>query len=202
MNQQTLTGLMTASEITPQEFGRLFLEYREKFISVARSYVRDEIAAEDIVSGCFTSFWDNREKIVIEVSPEAYILQSVKNRCINYLRDNANRMRAHEQRYNSAMARIRVMESEDLGFIFRSDIEAIFSRLLEKTPEMTRNIFCSSRFEDLTYEEIAQKYNVSPRKVKREIQSVLSMMRQSLKDYLPATAIPLIILKAISDMIA
>lgn len=86
------------------------------------------------------------------------------------------------------MAQIRIMENEDLGMIFRSDISEIFRRLLDKTPEMTRNIFCSSRFEDLTYEEIAKKYNISPRKVKREIQSVLSMMRQSLKDYLPVLA--------------
>ena len=61
-------------------------------------------------------------------------------------------------------------------------------------PEMTRQIFFSSRFEDLTYEEIAAKYNVSPRKVKREIQSVLSMMRKSLKDYLPALLVPIVAL--------
>ena len=33
--------------------------------------------------------------------------------------------------------------------------------------------------------EIAEKYGVSPRKVKREIQHVLEIMRISLKDYLP-----------------
>ena len=87
------------------------------------------------------------------------------------------------------------MESEDLSLIFRADIAGIFSRLMEKSPEMTRNIFCSSRFEDMTYEEIAKRYNVSPRKVKREIQSVLAMMRSSLKDYLPAVAIPALLLK-------
>lgn len=186
---------MTANEITPQEFGKLFLKYREKYIAIARSYIRDEIAAEDIVSGCFTSFWDNRGKIELNSAPEAYILQSVRNRCINWLRDQANRMRINEEQYNSTMAEVRIMESEDLSLIFRSDIAAIFTRLLEKSPEMTRNIFCSSRFEDLTYEEIARKYNVSPRKVKREIQSVLAMMRRSLKDYLPLIAIPATILK-------
>lgn len=186
---------MTASEITPQEFGKLFLKYREKYITIARSYIRDEIAAEDIVSGCFTSFWDNRNKIELKSAPEAYILQSVKNRCINWLRDHANRMRIHEEQYNYTMAEINVMESEDLSLIFRADIAEIFSRLMEKSPEMTRNIFCSSRFEDMTYEEIAKRYNVSTRKVKREIQSVLAMMRSSLKDYLPAVAIPALLLK-------
>lgn len=48
-----------------------------------------------------------------------------------------------------------------------------------------RDIFLSSRFENLTYNEIAEKYNITPRKVKREIQHVLEIMRTSLKDYLP-----------------
>lgn len=180
---------MDINEISPQEFGKIFLENREKYIAIARSYIRDELAAEDIVSGCFANFWDNRKKISLTGSPEAYILQSVKNRCINWLRDRATKARLDEQQYNFTMAQISIMENEDLGLIFRSDISEIFRRLLDKAPEMTRNIFCSSRFEDLTYEEIARKYNISPRKVKREIQSVLSMMRQSLKDYLPVLAV-------------
>lgn len=192
---------MTAKDITPQEYAKIFLKYREKYISIARSYVRDEIVAEDIVSDCFYNFWDKRAEIEIATIPEAYILQSIKNRCINWLRDNTNRMRIHEAKYNAAVAQIKVMEQEDLSIIFRADIAAIFGRLLDKTPEMTRNIFCSSRFEDLTYEEIARKYNVSPRKVKREISAVLAMMRQSLKDYLPAAATPLLLLGAIMDML-
>lgn len=52
-------------------------------------------------------------------------------------------------------------------------------------PKETRDIFMSSRFEDLTYNEIAEKYGISPRKVKREIQNALEILRTSLKDYLP-----------------
>ncbi len=44
----------------------------------------------------------------------------------------------------------------------------------------------SSRFEDLTYEEIAQKYGVTTRKIKREIQKALEELRDSLGDYLLA----------------
>ena len=39
--------------------------------------------------------------------------------------------------------------------------------------------------EGLTYNEIAERYGVTPRKVKRDIQKVLEIMRISLKDYLP-----------------
>lgn len=185
---------MGENGISAREFGRIFLKYREKYIAIARSYVRDELAAEDIVSGCFVSFWENRKKIGPTESPHAYLLQSVKNRSVNWLRDNARRMKINEEQRQLTMSCINVMEKEELGPVFKAEIADIFRRLLERMPEMTRQIFCSSRFEDLTYEEIAAKYNVSPRKVKREIQTVLAMMRKSLKDYLPMLLMPILAL--------
>ena len=184
---------MTGDQISAQEFGQLFMRYRDNFIAVARSYVRDEVAAEDIVAESFTDFWDGRDRITIRTIPEAYILHMVKNRCLSYLRDRANRMRIlqqmHNDSYKAIMAEIGVLGKDETGLIFQSDIAAIFNKLLATVPESTRDIFLASRFDNLTYNEIAEKYGVSPRKVKREIQHVLGIMRISLKDYLPVMVI-------------
>lgn len=180
---------MESREISAQEFGHIFVSYRDRFIAIAKSYIRDEVAAEDIVAESFTNFWDNRCKIDISAAPEAYILQSVKNRCLNYLRDKATRMRIQQQMqdcaYKMIITEMNILDNDDIGLIFRSDIEAIFKKLMTSMPESTRDIFLASRFESLTYAEIAEKYGVSQRKVKREIQHVLEIMRHSLKDYLP-----------------
>lgn len=188
---------MTEKDISAQEFGQLFLRYRDRFVSIAMSYLRDEVAAEDIVSECFTNFWDMRDRIEITTVPEAYILQSVKNKCLNYLRDKSTRMRIqqqmHSDSYRAVMAEIGVLGKNEFGIIFRSDIAAIFKKMMDEMPESTRRIFFSSRFEDLTYNEIAAKYGVSPRKVKREIQHVLEIMRISLRDYLPLIVISILL---------
>lgn len=184
---------MPGNNISAQEFGQLFMRYRDNFIAVARSYVRDEVVAEDIVAESFTNFWDSRSRIDIQTIPEAYILHMVKNRCLSYLRDRANRMRIlqqmHEDSYKAIMAEIGVLGKDETGLIFQSDIAAIFNKLLATVPDSTRDIFLASRFGNLTYNEIADKYGISPRKVKREIQRVLGIMRISLKDYLPVMVI-------------
>ena len=184
---------MPGNNISAQEFGQLFMRYRDNFIAVARSYVRDEVVAEDIVAESFTNFWDSRSRIDIRTIPEAYILHMVKNRCLSYLRDRANRMRIlqqmHEDSYKAIMAEIGVLGKDETGLIFQSDIAAIFNKLLATVPDSTRDIFLASRFGNLTYNEIADKYGISPRKVKREIQRVLGIMRISLKDYLPIAAV-------------
>lgn len=181
---------MKANNISSGQFGELFLKYKDRFLAIAVSYIRDEAAAEDIVVESFTNFWERREEIELTTLPQAYIMTSVKNKCLNYLRDMETRMRA-EQRiqdnaYKALQAEISIMESEDMNRLFYSEAAKIFKDLMETMPELTREIFYSSRFRDMTYNEIAEKYNVSPRKVKREIQKVLEGIRASLKDYLPA----------------
>lgn len=180
---------MLASSISAEEFGRLFLRFKDKFISIACSFTRDRAAAEDIVTESFTAFWNGREHIELKSLPEAYVLQSVRNRCLNYMRNKAVRMRI-EGDINSVSARAVEMEAdilseESISFLFRDEVQEIFMNFMKTMPDVTRKIFLASRMEGLTYNEIAERYGVTPRKVKRDIQKVLEIMRISLKDYLP-----------------
>ncbi len=180
---------MKASDITMQEFSALFMKYRDRFVSIAMSYVRDAVIAEDIVADAFTRFWDSRNEIVLTSVPEAYILTAVKNRCLNHMRDRMTQMRLlqqmHTDVYRALAKEIEILSSEDISFLFETDIAQIFRNILKELPALSKDVFLSSRFEGLTYKEISEKYNISERKVKREIQKVLELMRIALKDYLP-----------------
>lgn len=188
-----MDGMKSAQEITAQEFGRLFSKFKEKYVVIAASYVRNNDVAEDIVSDSFAAFWDNRNKIELTSLPEAYILQSVKNRCLNHLRNRAVKMRAEQQMqtatYKALVTDMEILAEDDLGFLFEAEVAKIFKDFLNTLPTQTKDIFMDSRFRGLTYKEIAEKYGISDRKVKREISNVLSKMRISLKDYLPVLII-------------
>lgn len=174
--------------MTPQEFAYIYMNNRDKFVAIARSYVRDEFVAEDIVAESFANFWDNRDRIELRGSIEAYIVQSVRNRCLNHLRDKANRLKIqqniHENINRAILTEINILEANQMTQLYSNDIARIFKKLLNSMSDSARNIFLSSRFDDLTYKEIALKYGISPRKVKREIQQTLEVLRESLKDYL------------------
>lgn len=182
---------MTFSNLSPSEFGKLFLIHKDSFVAIARSYVRDLSTAEDIVSECFTTFWDKRESIEIQTTPEAYILKSVRNRCLNHLRDNARVLSGNSadgdtsSRIHTILTEISILESGEMNSIYYSEVSKIFGKFLADMPDLQLGIFLSSRFEDLTYEKIALKYGVSQRKVKRDIQKTLEKLRAALKDYLP-----------------
>lgn len=174
--------------ISPPQFGEIYRRNRDKFVTVAKSYVREEHVAEDIVAEAFAKFWDNRNEMTEVMLPEAYIMKSVKNLSLNYMRDKLNRQRISrefsDEKVRALEAEIAFLASEDLGFLFESDVAAIFKNVMDEFPELTRNIFYASRFDGMTYQEIAQKYGVSERKVKRVITKVLNILRVALKDYL------------------
>lgn len=173
------------------EFDRLYGEYKPRFILIACSYLRDRSAAEDLVTDCFMHFWEKREEIVpVTENIPAYILGMVRHKCIDALRTRQQHLMTQQQIYQLEMRSIRenlaALEECDLAkILFRSEVEEIFHRRLAEMPELSAQIFIANRFENQTYQEIAQRYGISVRKVPREIQRCLKLLREDLGDYLP-----------------
>ena len=78
------------------------------------------------------------------------------------------------------------MRSDELSkILFQSEIIELFTRELAKMPELTLAVYQASRQEGLTYQQIAERYNISTRQVASEMQRAYAQLRVPLKDYLP-----------------
>lgn len=175
--------------LTPVEFGQLYEKYKSDFMVVARSYVRDQTLAEDIVMDCFMYFWENRHKIEIRKDIPSYILTAVQHRSLNWLRDERNRLKIQQKIHTRQMRviseRIASIEADDPNSVFALEITAIVARELERMPERTKVVFLASRIEDLTYREIAEKFHLTVKQVDFEMQKASKTFYTALKDYLP-----------------
>ena len=69
-------------------FSLLFESYYVPLCRYARLILKSEQPAEEVVMNVFIYIWENRTRIEIKSSLCAYLFRSVRNRCINYLRDN------------------------------------------------------------------------------------------------------------------
>ena len=181
--------------ISSTEFGKLFFEFKPRFIALAYRYVRDRETAEDLVSDSFMTFWEMHETLPADINVPAYILTSVKNRCLNHL--NAQ-IRKAEQDMHSTLPRrlqadVRSLSACDPDLLFSEEIRAILKQAVRKMPKMTRSVFLLSRIRNMTYSEIAAELGISVSHVNFEIRRALNLMRSELKDYLPAVLITLIL---------
>lgn len=177
--------------IDQKHFDTLYAEYQPRFVVIAHSYIRDWDLAEDLVNDSFLNFWEKRDALLLadkKIPP--YILGILRYKCIDALRERQTQLKARQTIYShesrNIQANLNALEDCDLAkTLFRQEIEEIFRRRLAEMPELSAQIFIANRFEDMTYQQIADRYGISVRKVTREIQRCLKLLREDLGDYLP-----------------
>lgn len=175
-----------ASEI--KAFNKLFSDYHGLFVRFANTYIRDDIAAEDVAVEGIMYYWENRHSLASDSNIPAYILEVIKHKCLNYLRhqrvreDVEQRILDHQQRVNNL--KIATLEACDPQEIFGSEAQRLIDEALEMMPEKTRQIFLMSRYENKTYGEIAEHFSLSVKSVEFHISKALKILKSKLKDYI------------------
>jgi RNA polymerase sigma-70 factor, ECF subfamily len=184
---------MVSSENTDHELLRLVKDNDEEFLrilfklyytrlcSYATTLVKVRDIAEEIVQETFIKFWENREDIHVDQSFKSYIFRSVHNNCINYLkksevlRRQSQRM-ADEIIYHNAVA-LRNFNPAIIDDLITEELELKLNRVLNDLPPQARKIFMLSRFDQLSYEEIAESLKISVNTVKTQMKRTLSKLR-------------------------
>ncbi len=181
------------------EFERLFLRYKPRFVIIARSYVRQQMAAEDIVTDCFISYWEKRDTLSPGTNPLAYIMTSVRNRCLNALREQSKHLKAHKELHATQLriiqADIRSLEACDPQQLFSDEVAGIIKRRFETMPERMRNVLVGIRFMGKSYAEVAEQNGITVRQAEYELRKATAAMRDALHDYWPMAAIWLSIIE-------
>lgn len=180
-------GLLRALRRRKQEsFRRLFDDYYAVLCAVAWEYVKDEAAAESVVEDVMMEVWEQGEALEKVVSLQAYLVRAVRNRSIDYLRSckrsQEGRMSLEDQRFIDTGF---MTEEALFGRILLSELSEKIEEAIAGLPEECRQVFCLSRQEDKSYEEIALLLEISVNTVKYHMKRALRILREVLKDYLP-----------------
>lgn len=161
-------------------FNQLFRDYYVNLCRFAYTYVKDKVASEEIVQDMFISLWENCNNLNITVSTRAFLYTSVKNRALNYLRDEKTR-KGHENVFALDQA-LRVDQIIDI--CEREELQNQISDAIKDLPEQCRLIFEMSRNQNLTYNEIASQLNISPKTVESQMSIALKKLRSKLSPFL------------------
>ena len=169
-------------------FNEIYTSYYKKSFFFAKSYVHDDLAAEDIASDSLIKLWEKLKTEKIDYI-EPLILTILKNKALDYLKHEEVKRTAFESmadwHQQELSIRISTLESCDPNEIFSDEVESIIRETLKLLPEQTRQIFLLSRFENKSNKEIAEQMGISIKGVEYHISKALKALRITLKDYLP-----------------
>lgn len=160
-------------------FDSLFQKYYPILCTYCYRFVRLE-DAEEIVQDVMLWLWENRERPIIEYSLKQYLFRAVFNRSMTRIAQNEVKQRADEA-YHQRM--LDMLQDVDVYLI--NELSKHIQKAIDELPPSYKEAFIMHRFRDLSYKEIAEILNVSPKTVDYRIQQALKILRVQLKEYLP-----------------
>lgn len=176
------------SSNSAKSFNEIYEFYYKKSFLYVKSYIHDDMAAEDIAAESLIKLWERmRNETIDPIHP--YLFTILKNRSLDYLKHKSLTQDVHHK-ISKVLARekeirMTTLEASDPYDIFSMEVQQIVSVTLNSLPEKTREIFIMSRFGNKTHKEIADLFHISVKGVDYHIMSSIRELRSALKDYLP-----------------
>lgn len=154
-----------------KDFEKLFRKHYSQCYSLAFRMVGDEEVSRDIVSESFAALWNRRDEVE-QAKLLGYLLVSVRNRGVNWLRQR-NRM---ETVGPGVLERI--SDDEDTQWLLREQRIAAVEEVIGQLPERTRHVLEQCYYFHRTYAEVADELGISASGVKKHIMKALATLRQ------------------------
>jgi len=164
-------------------FEVLFYKYRNKVMGFARKMVPAQIDPEEIVQEVFVRVWLKKDAIDPEKDFQSYLFSIAKHLVLDHLKSAVNRklyfVGEHFQQD--------LLEEEGLEASMTEETEAKLQKLINEIPERRREIFRLSRFEGLSYKQIAERLNISENTVDSQIRNALAFLRKEFRKFVVLT---------------
>lgn len=157
-------------------FQLLYDTYFETLVLFANQVTGDAEAAEDIVQDCFVKFWMNKPFVTLPSGLDKYVFQAVKFSSLNYTRGDQRKRNLHENVTREMMA-----DEEAPGETETDMLEMVY-RMVDLLPEERRNVFLMVFVDGMSYQEVANKLQISKNTVKTQLSRSLKFLRETLKE--------------------
>lgn len=155
----------------------LFRHYYKDLVLKINQLLADMHASEDLAQEIFLEIWNKRQSIDIVQSIRAYIMRAGTNRAINYLK--AKKLSFSEIDLDRDDQEMDAQDEDELA-----QKEIYFENLrdsIASLPEKCRVVFSLSRYDKMTYSEIAAQLNISIKTVENHISKALRILKENAK---------------------
>jgi RNA polymerase sigma-70 factor (ECF subfamily) len=161
------------ASLTHEEFRRVFDEWYKPVRNFIYYRCGDMELAEDMVQDSFIKLWENRDRLD-RTTMKAYLYKIAQNNTINYRKRQQlffkfQRKGANDRDFDTPEKLAEIAEYEQKLYT-----------VIAMLPDGGREVFLMNRLEDLTYQEIADRLNLSVKAIEKRMSKVLKIVRDQL----------------------
>jgi RNA polymerase sigma-70 factor (family 1) len=164
------------SNVSEALFETLYHRYFGKVFRFVLRHTRDEQDAEDLAHDVFLKFWKYRNSFSEQIPADAQLMVIAKQAIINRYRREVLKKEVIQQQES----RVYTANDETEFFVREAEVSHEISKALACLPPKRRAIFEKSRFDTMTYEEIATDMGISKSTVEGQMVKALKFLRERL----------------------
>lgn len=164
-------------------YEELFKQTYPRLLGYCSLFIHNQAQANDLVQECFVRLWEKRSTISASQSVESLLFVMLRNRCLNYLRD---------QKLHVSDKNINLVGENELQHLYQLDfagkeektleeklIEAI-RESVEKLPEKRKLVFVKTKIEGKKNKEVAEELNISVKAVEKHLHQAKEQIRKEM----------------------
>ncbi len=157
----------------------LFRIYYAPLCKTVYNITHDTESAEDIVQDVFMKVWRRRDQLDLKQSIKSYLFRSSVNTALNYMEKNRRSTSMDDAEPNQLHFSSNTTEEE----IAYREVSLRIDQAVQSLPPKCRTVFAMSRFEEMSYAEIADQLGISLKAVEKHMGKALKLMRAHLQSF-------------------
>lgn len=169
-DDQHLLGLLVQG--SESAFEQLYMKYHRAAVDFCQSFLKDRAESESVVQDVFVQFWEKRALFSVNIHFKSYLFASLRNKIFDYLK-SVKRDEAATDRLWEKVEWMRQHPEEDLQ---QERLIRLFNAI-EELPDGRRRILELRYLEGCSYEEIADKLQISTNTVKNQLISARHFLK-------------------------
>lgn len=158
-----------------QAFREVYTSHFSRLAKVATDLTGGSVHAKDAVQNAFIRFWNKRESIDITTGIFPYLRRMVIHEVMANKRKSDRRTQLFQRRTPNPTS-----HNEPEEALQKKETEAAIRRAIDALPERCSEIFKLSRFNEMTYPEIAEALEISVKTVENQMGRALKELRSKL----------------------
>ncbi|MFH0756400.1 MAG: RNA polymerase sigma-70 factor [Bacteroidota bacterium] len=168
-------------------FEMLYNEQYKSLCYFAQRFVFDLDTSREIVQVVFVRIWEKRDALPADISLKTYLFTAVRNKCLDYLKhlkveNEFEKMRIKEIQESSNIL-CKTIDNPLDGLVTK-ELENAIKDAIESLPGKCKAIFELSRYDGLTYRQIAEELNISVKTVETQMSRAIKSLREKLSGFL------------------
>jgi RNA polymerase sigma-70 factor (family 1) len=173
-------------------YEELFKQTFPRMIGYCRLFIHEQDQANDLVQECFIKLWEKRSSIKTAQSVESLLFVMLRNRCLNYLRD---------QKLHKPETEIDSVGENELQHLFQLDfigkeetsleeqLIVAIRESVDKLPKKRKLVFIKAKLEGKKNKEVADELGISVKAVEKHLHQAKEQIRKEMLLKFPLMAV-------------